>query len=145
MDAKEKFAGYLKDKDLRQSQPRDIVVDVFLRTERHVTTQELFQLVQKKNPRIGYATVSRTLKLLTEAGLCRTVDFADGAQRFEHEYGHEHHDHLICTRCGAFVEIYSRKLEIIQDELVRQHGYEQISHKLQIFGICPKCLKKHKS
>jgi len=76
------------------------------------------------------------------AGLCRTVDFGDGTQRFEHEYGHQHHDHLICIECGRFVEIYSPKLEKIQAEMVEKHGYEQISHKLQIFGLCPKCRKK---
>ncbi len=144
MDAKEKLRQFLRTRGLRQSQPRDVVSDVFLRTEKHVSTQELFELVKKKHKNIGYATVARTLKLLAEAGLCRIVDFGDGIQRYEHEYGHDHHDHLICSDCGRLVEIFSRKLEKAQDELIRKHGYEQVSHRLQIYGICPKCRKKAK-
>ena len=143
-DAKSEFSQFLVAKGLRSTKPRDCVVDVFLRTEKHVTTQELYDLVRKKYPNVGYATVSRTLKLLAESGICRQVDFGDGTARFEHDYGHEHHDHLVCTRCGRFEEIYSRKLEKLQDELVKEYGYVQESHKLNIFGLCPKCQKKNK-
>lgn len=144
MDAKEKFKQFAAAQGLRHSQQRDVVVGAFLRAERHVSTQELYDIVKRKNKGIGYTTVARTLKLMAAAGLCRVVDFGDGLQRFEHQYGHEHHDHLICTACGRFVEIYSRKLEKIQDELVKEHGYEQMSHKLQIFGLCSKCRRKTK-
>ncbi len=144
MDAKEKLRQFLRARGLRQSQPRDDVADVFLRTEKHVSTQELFELVKKKHANIGYATVSRTLKLLAETGLCRIVDFGDGILRYEHEYGHDHHDHLICSDCGKVVEIFSRKLEKAQGELIKKHGYQQVSHRLQIYGICPKCRKKTK-
>ena len=142
MDAREKYRQFIKDRGLRQSGPRDAVVSVFLRTEKHVSTQELFEIVKKKHKTVGYATVARTMKLLSQAGLCRAVDFGDGVQRYEHEYGHEHHDHLICTKCGRFVEIYSKKLEKAQDELVKKHGYRQVSHRLQVYGICPKCKSK---
>ncbi len=144
MDAKEKLRQFLRTRGLRQSRPRDVVADVFLRTEKHVSTQELFELVKKKRKNIGYATVARTLKLLAEAGLCRIVDFGDGTQRYEHEYGHEHHDHLVCSDCGRVVEVFSRELEKAQDQLIRKHGYEQISHRLHIYGICPKCRKRAK-
>ncbi|MHC4758646.1 MAG: Fur family transcriptional regulator, partial [Planctomycetota bacterium] len=56
--------------------------------------------------------------------------------------GHEHHDHLICIKCGNFKEIHSPKLEKIQEELVKRQGYVQEYHKLDIFGLCPKCKKK---
>ncbi len=144
MGARAKFNRFLRQKGLRQTKQRDELVNVFLRTERHVSTQELFDIVRKKHKDVGYATVARTLKLLTECGLCRVVDFGDGVQRFEHKYGHEHHDHLICTKCGTFVEIYSKKLEIVQAELVKKHNYVQEYHKLDIFGICPRCGKKSK-
>jgi len=142
MDAKVKFNQFLTTKGLRQTKQRDEIVSVFLRMERHLSTQELFDIVRKKNKDVGYATVSRTLKLLAESGLCRVVDFGDGVQRFEHKYGHEHHDHLICSKCGKFVEIYSKKLEKLQEELVRRHGYTQEYHKLDIFGLCPQCGKE---
>ena len=141
MDAKARFGRFLSSRGLRSTVPRDRVNDIFLRTERHVSTRELYDIVRGKHKEIGYATVSRTLKLLEEAGLCRQVDFGDGTLRYEHAYKHEHHDHLVCTKCGNFVEVYSGKLEKLQDELVKKHGYVQETHRLNIFGICPKCQK----
>ena len=145
MDAKVKFNQFLIKNGLRQTKQRDEIVNVFLKMERHLNTQELFDIVRKKDKNIGYATVARTFKLLEESGLCRVVDFGDGVQRFEHKYGHEHHDHLICTRCGLVVEISSPELERLQNTLVAAHGYVQERHKLEIFGICPKCQKGKKS
>ncbi len=142
MDARAKFDRFLSQKGLRRTKQRDELVNIFLRTERHVSTQELFDIARRKYKDVGYATVARTLKLLVECGVCRVADFGDGVQRFEHKYGHEHHDHLICTRCGKFVEIYSKRLERLQGELVKKHGYVQEYHKLHIFGLCPRCGRK---
>ena len=139
MDAKRKFDKYLADQGLRRTGPRDIVAGVFLRTEKHVSTEELFKIVRRKNKNIGYATVARTLHLLEDAGLCRQVDMGDRIARFEHEYRHAHHDHIVCTKCGKVVEVHSDKLEKIQDALVAKHGFVQTSHKLTIYGLCSKC------
>ncbi len=143
MDAKARFEQFVAHESLRHTEQRDHVLDVFLATERHVTVQELYDLVRKKHKGIGYATVARTLKLMCDSGVCRQVDFGDGSLRYEHKYGHEHHDHLICLKCGKFEEIYSPKLEKIQGELVKKYDYVQEKHKLDIFGFCPKCAKKH--
>lgn len=143
MEAKEKFDRYIKQRGLRQTTQRQKVAGIFLKTERHLSTQELYDAVRKKYKNIGYATVARTLKLLAEAQLCNIVDFGDGTQRFEHRYRHEHHDHLICTKCGLFVEIFSKRLEKIQNELVKKNGFLKQSHRLDLFGICPKCQKKY--
>ena len=140
--AREIFEHFVQQKGLRHTDQRRSILDVFLSTERHVTVQELYDLVRKQHKGIGYATVARTIKLINESDLCRVVDFGDGIQRFEHKYGHEHHDHLICVLCGRFVEIYSGKLEKLQEQLVKKHGFSQEYHKLDIFGICPKCGQK---
>ena len=139
MDARQKFEQFVAAKGLRRTGQRTKVVDVFLATEKHVTVQELHDLVRREHKGIGYATVARTVKLMCESGLCREVDFGDGAVRYEHKYDHEHHDHLICVRCGRFEEIYSPKLEKLQHELVKKYDYVQQSHKLDIFGLCPEC------
>ena len=139
MDAKERFIQFAARKGLRRTEQRQHVLDVFLGTEKHLTVQELYDLVRRRHRGIGYATVARTVKLMCESGVCRQVDFGDGSQRFEHKHGHEHHDHLICVKCGRFEEIYSPELERIQDRLVKKHGYLQESHKLDIFGLCPRC------
>lgn len=85
MEAKVKFNQFLTKKGLQQTKQRDEIVSVFLRTERHLSTQELFDIARKKDKNIGYTTVARTFRLLAESGLCRVVDFGDGVQRYEHK------------------------------------------------------------
>ena len=145
MDAAARFERYVLEKGLRHTEQREKILEVFLKTERHVSTQELYDLVRRRHRGIGYATVARTVKLLEEVGISRQVDFGDGVQRYEHKWAHEHHDHLICIHCGSFVEIQSEQVEKLQDKLVRRHGYTQVSHKLDIFGVCPKCQRKRKT
>lgn len=133
------FADFVTSKNLRHTPQRDKVLGVFLKTERHVSVEELYKLVKKEDPAIGHTTVYRTMKLLSESGLCQEFDFGDGIIRFEHKYGHEHHDHLICTRCGRFIEAFSPEIEKMQDSLTRKYAFTPLRHKLQIFGICRKC------
>lgn len=132
---------FVKAKGLRHTPQREKILDVFLSTERHVSCEELYKLVRKKYQGIGYTTVYRTMKLFSESGLCGETDFGDGVLRFEHKYGHEHHDHLICVKCGAFIEVMNPKIEKLQDTLARAHSFTPTKHKLEIFGVCRKCAK----
>lgn len=132
---------FIRQKGLRHTPQRAKILDIFLSTERHVSAEELYRLVKKRFHGIGYTTVYRTMKLLSECGLCGEIDFGDGILRFEHKYGHEHHDHLICTKCGKFIEVMKPEIEKLQDTLARQHRFTPIKHKLEIFGVCKKCSK----
>ncbi len=133
---------FIKEKGLRHTPQREDVLKVFLASEKHVSADELHKLVRKKHPTIGYTTVYRTLKLLAEAGLCDETDFGDGIARFEHKYGHEHHDHLVCIKCGRYIEVAKPEIEKLQDELTRESGFTPLRHKLQIFGVCSECTKR---
>jgi Fur family ferric uptake transcriptional regulator len=64
--------------------------------------------------------------------------------RYEHEYGHEHHDHLICERCRRSIEVVDPRIEELQEKLARDHGFVMTRHKLDMFGICSKCMAKGK-
>ncbi len=141
----QQLAEHMRRGGMRQTPQRMLVLEIFLDTERHLTTQELAELVRRKYPGIGYATVARTVKLLLAADICRQLDFGDGAMRYEHKFGHEHHDHLICTKCGKFEEIFDPELEKLQAAIVKRHGYVENSHKLDIFGICPVCQPREES
>lgn len=138
----EVFAEFVRSKNLRHTSQRDKVLATFIRTEKHVSVDELYKLVRRQDPDIGYTTVYRTMKLLSESGLCQEFDFGDGVVRFEHKYGHEHHDHLICIKCGKFIEVLSPGIEKMQDRLTRKYAFTPVRHKLQIFGICRECLGK---
>ena len=134
------FDAFIRAKGLRHTPQRDTILAVFLSTEKHVSAEELYKLVRKKDSSIGYTTVYRTLKLLSESGLCGETEFGDGVLRFEHKFGHEHHDHLICIKCGKFTEVADSGLEKIQENMVKRHGFKSLKHKLEVFGICKRCL-----
>jgi len=136
------FEDYLKSKRLKQSSQRDHILDVFLKTERHLKADELYRLVKKNFPETGFSTIYRTLKLLRECGLCNELILDDGTVRFEHLYGHEHHDHLICTKCGKFVEIMEPQIEKLQLKLAKKEGFVLQNHRLLLYGKCGKCKKK---
>jgi len=132
---------HIGSKGLRNTPQREEVLRAFLSTERHLSIDELHKIVKRKNPLVGYTTVYRTMKLLLECGLCAEIDFGDGIQRFEHKYGHEHHDHLICTKCGRFIEAAKPEIEKMQEILAKEKGFVITHHKLQLFGLCRKCRK----
>jgi len=135
------FRQYLKNKSMLHSTQREQILDIFLKTEKHVTVDELHMRARKKNPRIGLATVYRAMKIICNAGLAREVYFGDGVRRFEHEYGHKHHDHLVCTQCGRVIEVLSPEIEKMQEKLAKKHNFTPSSHKMKIFGTCGKCKK----
>ncbi|MDP1852873.1 MAG: transcriptional repressor [Candidatus Omnitrophota bacterium] len=135
------FTQYLKANGIRQSTQRDSILEVFLGTEKHLSAIELYNLVRRRHPNIGYATVYRAVKVICNAGLAEEVDFGDGVARFEHKYGHEHHDHLICTKCGKFIEVRQPNIEKLQEDLAKEYRFIPTRHKFQIFGICKNCKK----
>ncbi len=127
-EEQEVFLKHIQKKGLKRTSQRDLILDTFLRTEEHLSSEDLYRLVQKKDPTIGQTTVYRTLKLLTEAGLAREVRFGDGRTHYEHNYKHQHHDHMICSECGKIIEFYSAELR-----------FEVTQHLLRIIGVCVAC------
>jgi len=142
--AKTVFRQYLKNNGLLHSRQREQIVDIFLKMERHPTIGDLYERVRKKNPKIGLATVYRTMKVICDAGLARQTDFGDGVKRFEHRYQHEHHDHLICLKCGRIIEVMSPEIEKLQEKLAKKYTFTPLRHTMQIFGTCRICRRKDK-
>ncbi len=95
--------------------------------------------MKKKEPLVGRVTVYRTLTRLVEAGMVEELSLTKGVATYEHVFGHCHHDHLICVRCGAVKELCSDRLEKMKREEAEANGYEVVSHSLKIYGLCPKC------
>ena len=135
---------YLKEKGMLHSKQREQILDIFLKTEKHLTINDLYELVRKKYPKIGLATVYRAIRVICDAGLAREVYFGDGIRRFEHKYGHKHHDHLVCTQCGRVIEVFSPEIEKMQEKLAKKHNFIPSNHKMKIFGTCDRCKSKTK-
>ncbi|BCR05514.1 transcriptional repressor [Desulfuromonas versatilis] len=136
---KKSFSDYLAQKGLKTTRQREIILDEFLRCPSHLSTEELYLRLRKKHPSIGYATVYRTLKLFAESGIAEERHFGDGQTRYESSTSEEHHDHLVCTACGAILEFEDPRIEQLQDEVARTHGFKISRHRLELYGLCAKC------
>ncbi len=135
----ERFDHYLASKDLRQTKQRRVIIDYFLDLNGHVDAETLYRDVHRAGHAIGLATIYRTLSMLREAGLVDQHSFADGRAIFELSAPHEHHDHLVCQKCGRVVEFFSEKIEQLQREIAEKHGFLLKDHRLEMFGICAAC------
>lgn len=139
---KQVFLEHIQKAGLRKTGQRDLILEIFLRTEEHLTSEDLYRLVRKQDQSVGHTTVYRTLKLLIEAGLAREVRLGDGKTYYEHHYNHEHHDHMICTDCGKVIEFFSPELEALQETMAEKFDFKLTHHSLRILGVCDDCQKK---
>ena len=133
------FIDFLEKKRLRLTRQRGIVGIAFLEKEGHLGIDELYSIIRKKYPKIGYATVWRTLNLLKEAKIASEVSFAGKKRRYEHLFEHSHHDHLVCLKCGKSIAVVDPQIEKLQEKLAKRHKFEIKWHRMEIFGFCKKC------
>ncbi len=133
---------YLAGQGLRSTSQRDKILNVFIQAGRHLSAEELYVLVKKSYPGIGYATVYRTLKLLADAGVAQARHFDDGYTRYEHTAPDDHHDHLICTKCGTIIEFENERIEELQKDVARKKRFKVLNHKLELYGLCAACQGK---
>ena len=134
------LARYLEEHNLKQTKQRDAILDVFLAATGHVTSEQIFNQVRSLHPNIGYTTVYRTMKLLCDAGLASERHFDDAITRYE--IAHEHHDHLVCVRCGKIVEFECDLIESAQERIAKQYGFRILRHRHELYGHCPDCQKR---
>ena len=144
-EEKQIFHEHLKRERLKRTNQRELILDVFLDTEGHVSSEDLYSIIKAKDPSVGFTTVYRTLKLLKECGLARELEFHDGRILYEHDYKHSHHDHLICTQCGLLIEFYNEEIERLQDSITRHFRFKPLHHSHRIFGLCAACQKREKA
>jgi Fur family ferric uptake transcriptional regulator len=139
---REMLNAFMAKRGLRSTKQREQIVDVFFSQPDHVSIEELLSRVRERDPAIGYATVYRTLKLLTECGVAHERKFGDGLTRYELADDEAHHDHLICVECQRIVEFEEPRVETLQEEIASKHGFIVQSHKHELYGVCPDCQRK---
>lgn len=139
----ERFNHFISKNKLRHSSQREQVAQVFFETTDHIAVEDLYKKVQKINPKIGIATVYRTLNLLVDSGLAEKRHFDTGATTYE-PASEKHHDHLICLSCHNVVEFKNDKIEALQEEVAKKHRYTLKSHKMELYGVCSTCRSSDK-
>lgn len=134
------LTDFLKRKGLKQTSQRGVILDSFLSTTMHVSADELHDMIRKQNPRIGFSTVYRTLRLFTDCGLAREVNFGDGRARFERAFDKSQHGHLICTRCGKTEEFSIGSMQKLIKQITARSGFRAEGHRFEVYGLCKRCL-----
>jgi Fur family transcriptional regulator, ferric uptake regulator len=135
----ELFYSYLRQNGLKKTYQKDLILETFLNTEGHLSVEDIYALVKKRDRKVGVVTVFRTLKSLTACGIAREITLGDGLTRFEHNYRHPQHHHIVCTECHKAIEFICPELERIQGEIIQKYRFQPIHHRFQTFGICEDC------
>ena len=135
----ELFEKFLGENDLKATPQRRAVLEAVFSTHRHFDADELVDMLKQKDKRISRATVYRALELLVKGRFVHAMDLGESRKVYEHVVGHKHHDHLICTKCGATIEFDDGLIELLQGKVCSRLNFDAASHSLLIFGICEDC------
>lgn len=136
----ERYLSFAQQKKWRVPEEHKPIVDEAFRLHDHFAEQDLaqHQRLQKIRPK----TIASVLERLVTAGLIRKIFFGEGRIYYEHVYGHMHHDHLVCLRCGKIQEFRDEVIETQQAKVCQEQGYKMVKHSLHILGLCPDCRLK---
>jgi len=138
---KEQFKKLFKQRKIDRFEDSLKILDVFLETERHVTANELIQLLHEKGYDFDPNFVRDTLKLMCRFGFAAKNRFKNGEIRYEHLHLGHHHDHMICTKCKRIFEFEDEGLESLQAQIAKKHGFHMLQHRMEIYGICSNCIE----
>src|SRR4051794_840673 len=139
MDSTSAYVDSLRPAGSKRSGKRDLIVNVFLRQEGHLTADDLVDLIKREDQRISRATVYRTLQWMVDAGIARKVDFGEGRSRYEPSYRHPRHFHLICNTCHSSSEFLSSDVESLMEEIAGARKFTATQSVVQIYGTCEAC------
>jgi Fur family ferric uptake transcriptional regulator len=136
---RESFRAFLRDHNLPITAQRMAIADVVLGTERHLSAEDVAELLRSGGASAGTATIYRTLEVLVRSGLVVERDFGEGFKRYEASRGIPHHEHLLCTVCGRVTEFRDERLERMTTLLAEAHDFSRQRHRLVIYGLCGDC------
>ena len=132
----------LKNVGLKVTLPRIKILQILEKQvdERHLTAEKVYKILLSENEDVGLATVYRVLTQFEAAGLVTRHHFEGGNSIFELATG-DHHDHILCMKCGKVDEFTDEFIEARQKEVAEKLGYELTDHGLYLYGFCPQCRK----
>ena len=136
------FKAFLRRKKLKLTPERKVILNAILSFRGHFDVDQLCERLRAEGKNLSRATVYRAMPLFVESGFIREILQCRGKASYEHIFGHDHHDHLLCIKCGRFIEFKDDRIEKLQEEVCRKYSFEPVEHRLGIRGYCSKCRKK---
>ena len=133
--------GSLKERGVRLTRQRQILLDLIDKSGRHLDAESLFQLAKERDPKLNRVTVYRTLKLLKQGGLIDELDLMhySGDQHFYETRMKQEHAHVICLRCGRIEEFFGEPLQKLRRQIESHFGFEILLARTEIGGYCANC------
>ncbi|WP_312650232.1 Fur family transcriptional regulator [Proteiniclasticum sp.] len=142
-----KITNKLKKSGYKLTPQRQAIVDTIIDSVgKHLTVEEIFDIVKQRRPEIGLATVYRTIMLMHEQNIVTRLDLIDGTARYELARDDEHHTHhhLVCLNCSTVFEFMDDLLDPLEEEIGRKYNFKVLDHSLKFYGICNECAKEEK-
>jgi Fur family transcriptional regulator, ferric uptake regulator len=141
-DSREKgnFKSLIETDEIGRIEDRLNLIDVFLKTEGHVTLEEFISLLKARGYDYDDEFVKLCLNRCVELGFAQKTAFEGQPPRYEHRHLGKHHDHIICTKCGSIFEFQNDEVEMLQQKIATKAGYHMLQHKMEIYGLCSQCL-----
>jgi len=137
------FKKLLKSNTLKYTKQRELILKIIYNNDGHFTPEDIYNLIKESYPevKLGIATVYRTLTLLEEANIVSSISF--GAQGKKYEFGlKDHHDHLVCLKCGSIEEFIDETIERQQEKIAQKFNFKMTNHIMKITGTCSACQAK---
>lgn len=127
----------------RATRQRAAILDLLQEAESFLSAQQMHDALRAKGMKVGLTTVYRNLQLMTELEEVDHVRREDGESMYRRCDSGEHHHHLVCRACGYTVELANDQLETWAKALARKHRFSQVTHDLELFGLCSSCSSRH--
>ncbi len=138
---RQQFEKLFKQEKIDRFDDRFKVMETFLQIEDHVTVDFLQSELKEKKISLSKEFIEDTLELMCRFGFAHKNRFKNGIIHYEHRHLGQHHDHMICTKCGKILEFKNDQLEQLQAQVVSGFGFHMLQHRMEIYGICADCLK----
>ncbi|WP_456370384.1 transcriptional repressor [Thermodesulfatator atlanticus] len=139
---KQNFSRLLEDLPQEKKEQYLKIFECFIESDAHLTAEELAKKLNEKGLKVPKEEVTKALDFFCCTGFAQRKDFFGKPTLFEHRHLGEHHDHLICTKCGKIEEFFLPSLEKMQEEIARKFGFKPLDHRMEIYGLCRNCQAK---
>lgn len=135
------FRAFISKKGLRNTPEREEIIREIFANHEHFDVDELYLRLRDKKSKVSKASIYRNIPLIMECGLIKEVWHENGHMHYEHIYGHGHHCHIRCIKCGKVIEFVEKEMKAIETRLASEYDFEIVDHNLDITGYCSECRK----